>query len=435
MDMERAALQQQLVEVQKENDMLRLRAVGPRTNSFSSPSGSRDSSPLPTPRSFGRPKARGISTGFTRDRDTDGGGAAWSPERGYGHGWRGRRDHGRPASGRVRRLEDVLGTRVRLVQLVGLDELAGRANGPGSTRPCGQPPRLSRAEELRVAESSAEAPPSLDTYRRGGRDAFPWSKESALWYGLVTLIVAPSPGAIKELSKTPPAHAILLTDVALYVIEVPTPEAGEGRDEGGRGRAGGDNLCRIERRRVERLSLPLEMRALPSGDEVAVRSSSVVVRLRLLSDDRGGRYDGGGRIAAAAGVERGYLWLSCENNEARGDLVEHLSQWYHKWDENEARGDIPNDSSGDFSPSDVDAASAASAAAVAAAAVAAVAASGGSFSSSEAANGSDEDDDALEVEQILIKELVEELGQERSLNVTALLLVDKDTLAPLGERR
>ena len=104
---------------------LRLRAVGPRTNSFSSPSGSRDSSPLPTPRSFGRPKARGISTGFTRDRDTDGGGAAWSPERGYGHGWRGRRDHGRPASGRVRRLEDVLGTRVRLVQLVGLDELAG----------------------------------------------------------------------------------------------------------------------------------------------------------------------------------------------------------------------------------------------------------------------------------------------------------------------
>ena len=111
--------------------------------------------------------------------------------------------------------------------------------------------------------------------------------------------------------------------------------------------------------------------------------------------------------------------------------MEHLSQWYHKWDENEARDDIPNDSSGDFSPPDVDAASAASAAAAAAA----VAASGGSFSSSEAANGSDEDDDALEVEQILIKELVEELGQERSLNVTALLLVDKDTLAPLGERR
>ena len=107
--------------------------------------------------------------------------------------------------------------------------------------------------------------------------------------------------------------------------------------------------------------------------------------------------------------------------------MEHLSQWYHKWDENEARDDIPNDSSGDFSPSDVDAASAASAAAAAA--------SGGSFSSSKAANGSDEDDDALEVEQILMKELVEELGQERSLNVTALLLVDKDTLAPLGERR
>ena len=106
--------------------------------------------------------------------------------------------------------------------------------------------------------------------------------------------------------------------------------------------------------------------------------------------------------------------------------MEHLSQWYHKWDENEARDDIPNDSSRDFSPSDVDAASAASAAAAAA--------SGGSFSSSKAANGSDEDDDALEVEQILMK-LVEELGQERSLNVTALLLVDKDTLAPLGERR
>ena len=88
------------------------------------------------------------------------------------------------------------------------------------------------------------------------------------------------------------------------MIEVPSPEAGGGRGGGGRGLARGGNLCRIERRRVERLSLPLEMRALPSGDEVVVRSSSVVVRLRLLSDDRGGRYDGGGRIAAAAGVER-----------------------------------------------------------------------------------------------------------------------------------
>ena len=71
--------------------------------------------------------------------------------------------------------------------------------------------------------------------------------------------------------------------------------------------------------------------------------------------------------------------------------------------------------------------------AAAMAAAAAVAATGGSFSSREEDDEEEDNDDreeTLEVEQVLMRELQDELGRERSLNVTALLLVDKDTLAP-----
>lgn len=43
-------------------------------------------------------------------------------------------------------------------------------------------------------------------------------------------------------------------------------------------------LCRLERQRVTSLSLPLQTRELPNGDEVAVRSNAVVVRLNLSED-------------------------------------------------------------------------------------------------------------------------------------------------------
>lgn len=46
-------------------------------------------------------------------------------------------------------------------------------------------------------------------------------------------------------------------------------------------RAESDSLCRLERHRVGSLSLPLETRALQNGDEVAVRSNAVVLRLQL----------------------------------------------------------------------------------------------------------------------------------------------------------
>lgn len=41
-------------------------------------------------------------------------------------------------------------------------------------------------------------------------------------------------------------------------------------------------LCRLESHRVVSLSLPLETRPLPNGDEVAVRSNAVVLRLIFL---------------------------------------------------------------------------------------------------------------------------------------------------------
>ena len=54
------------------------------------------------------------------------------------------------------------------------------------------------------------------------------------------------------------------------------------------------------------LSLPLETRALPNGDEVAVRSTAVVVRLRLTEEEeeRGGG-GGGGRGKEDGAASRG----------------------------------------------------------------------------------------------------------------------------------
>lgn len=45
--------------------------------------------------------------------------------------------------------------------------------------------------------------------------------------------------------------------------------------------SGCESLCRLEQHRVESLSLPFETRVLPNGDEVAVRSKALVLRLRF----------------------------------------------------------------------------------------------------------------------------------------------------------
>lgn len=73
-----------------------------------------------------------------------------------------------------------------------------------------------------------------------------------------------------------------------------------------------DNLCRIEQHRVERISLPLETRTLQSGDEIAVRSSDIVIRL-WLRDDSERRYSGGESARfGSAGVERSVTTLAFE---------------------------------------------------------------------------------------------------------------------------
>ncbi|CAM9288122.1 unnamed protein product [Pylaiella littoralis] len=184
-----------------------------------------------------------------------------------------------------------------------------------------QRPSLPSWETKTIGSSSSSMPGAGAGAWAGGRASpapaitLPWPKEVVLWYGGVTLVLAPETigpatavkGAPK--AKTTATHWVLLTDAALYVIE--TRKAGgaaDGKDEKQKGgaaskRAAGvatkvtesDSLCRLERDRVWSLSLPLETRALPNGDEVAVRSTAVVVRLRLAREAAGA---GGGEVGA-----------------------------------------------------------------------------------------------------------------------------------------
>ncbi|CAN0305831.1 unnamed protein product, partial [Ectocarpus sp. 12 AP-2014] len=98
-----------------------------------------------------------------------------------------------------------------------------------------------------------------------------------LWYGRVSLVLAPCASAVarKGVPKAPAtaAHWILLTDSAMYVVETRgLGAAAEGERPAARETSG---LCCLKRHRLWSLSLPLETRALPNGDEVAVRSTAV----------------------------------------------------------------------------------------------------------------------------------------------------------------
>lgn len=101
--------------------------MGSRTRSYSGASrNERGLSPLPTLRSFGRPKARGIST--TRDPLSGNAGAGGvSPpaqEKEDSTGGRIKQREGATKTG-ADNLGGVLGTRVMFVQLEGLDALEG----------------------------------------------------------------------------------------------------------------------------------------------------------------------------------------------------------------------------------------------------------------------------------------------------------------------
>ncbi|CAM9936382.1 unnamed protein product [Sphacelaria rigidula] len=145
---------------------------------------------------------------------------------------------------------------------------------------------------------------------------------------------------------------------------------------------------------------------------------------------------------------RGYLWLSCTTNAARGDLVERLCQWHRKnlamrRKEQQQQRRHPHQTEAH--------ASVAAAAAVGAdsppklARVVGESAGGsGAAKASEFARGQGErpgvdgveeelenEDGVLEVDQVPQKELIADLMEERSLNVTALLVADEDILATL----
>ncbi|CAN0087089.1 unnamed protein product, partial [Hapterophycus canaliculatus] len=154
---------------------------------------------------------------------------------------------------------------------------------------------------------------------------------------------------------------------------------------------------------------------------------------------------------------RGYLWLSCEDNEARGELVEQLCGWHRR------RRSVASCDGGSSSADSAPGATSSPAAAKGASATlpapesALAAAStsteprsesgtpgvdgggdvGGGGGGGNAMSGGgakeeeeeeDEEEEMLEVDQVLLSELVGDLGSERSLNVTALLLADADAL-------
>ncbi|CAN0427378.1 unnamed protein product, partial [Phaeothamnion confervicola] len=142
-----------------------------------------------------------------------------------------------------------------------------------------------------------------------------------------------------------------------------SPRAAAAAALGGSGGAAGvrpassaaEVLCRIEARELEALSLPLRTRQLPNGDEIAERTAEVVMHLapaensvatpatmaavglglttpqaETLGAARGA--SGGGCSAsstgAGGGLGRVHLWLRCETNTARGELVEWIAQWH-----------------------------------------------------------------------------------------------------------
>ncbi|CAM9622834.1 unnamed protein product, partial [Laminaria digitata] len=185
----------------------------------------------------------------------------------------------------------------------GLSPLAAASSSPvGLMSRVPDPPR---SEAPRLSETACNTPcdtpsalvppaltpsassPSVLTPSRAvmplpfGPSPFPWSKEVAHWYGRVSLVVAPGLAVDEAAAASTPAHSLLLTDKALYVIETRRPGGGgcswmdpagtaeTGGDTGSGaskrlGDSGSDSLCRLERDRVESLSLPLEARVLPN---------------------------------------------------------------------------------------------------------------------------------------------------------------------------
>eukprot|EP00904_Undaria_pinnatifida_P014080 jgi/Undpi1/9802/HiC_scaffold_27.g12256.m1 len=476
MDMERASLLQQLDTVQKENEMLRSKTMGARnrTRSLSRTTDVEEMAavtplPLPPMRSFAKPKTRSVS--ITRD-------ASWS---------------------------DIS----PLARGTGEDGASGSGGGGGGICQCGGALRRSRA---------------------GGRGAEMAAARLVRRLGMrVALVQLEGLGALVAAAGDTAMHSLLLTDKALYVMETRRHGGGGStwKDRASTAEAGGDagngsdSLCRLERDCVGGLSLPLEARVLPNGDEVAVRSKAVVLRLNLPGNTMSGPPSSSLAAPSSALTAPGYLWLTCESNEARGELVEHLCQWHQLRSpppppatptpppprghndhdhHNHPGGDAstrttptatavepnpaavqsatvgpaatvatavllapsPDRGSGSRTGSGVTAsmaaaahASAAAAAEVAAAAAvvaAAVAAEVGGVNTNPETEGGgvlngsydakeklgaeeqgegeeEEEEETLEVDQVLLEELLTDLGDERSLNVTALLLANTEMLA------
>lgn len=114
---------------------------------------------------------------------------------------------------------------------------------------------------------------------------------------------------------------------------------------------------------------------------------------------------------------RGFLWLSCESNEARGGFVERLCRWHR------SKPPQPHPHQDRFaspfsfarSPnSEVDVDRSRNGDAV--------------VGDDEGGGGDEKEEDGLEVEQVLAKELMEDIAKQKSLNVTALIVADEESL-------
>lgn len=115
------------------------------------------------------------------------------------------------------------------------------------------------------------------------------------------------------------------------------------------------------------------------------------------------------------------MWLSCTGNEARGELIERICRWHrskpHRASSPRTKvglGAGSSTGSSESSPGTTDSGS-------------------DTLESPRApitlhghrAPGELEDEDTLEVEQVLMKELLAELAESKSLDVTALLVTSE----------
>ncbi|CAM9858290.1 unnamed protein product [Discosporangium mesarthrocarpum] len=384
MDMERSTLKQRITNLQRENEELLSRPVttSPKGVALST------NSSLPTTRSPeyadspGGLSALDLDEGdSSRQASTRGGGGQVGKEA-RARAWDVR---GTIGSHRVSLVQLLTAAAPRGGEQKGLGRTTGASSAEARELGGREGPLEDGADADATPSNSLKGSPLPSQAAAAALSDLPWSQERMLWYGRVSLVV--SAGCVGNPAAT--YCSLLLTDAALYVLETSSTDPGPGDEDhwfnswsdsdsesgssssyfspgpspgprlggedvgeeiesgGGAGQAGGaggggggrrgraqmssEVLCRLKVQHVEQLSLPLKTMELANGDEVAVRSRAVVVHIKVAKGRAGKGRDRGrghGQVGRSSEPNRGYLWVRCESNDARGELVEGICQWY-----------------------------------------------------------------------------------------------------------